>query len=126
MPLFVRAGSILPMGPELQYSNEKPADPIELRIYRGADGQFTLYEDDGETYDYEKGSCATIAFTWNDSTNTLSIGARKGSFPGMLKQRSFRIVTVASGHGVGVDPASNPEKLANYDGTAQAIHLTPR
>ena len=126
MPLYVRAGSIIPMGPELQYANEKPADPIELRIYPGADGQFTLYEDDGETYDYEKGAHATIAFTWTDSTNTLSIQARTGSFPGMLKQRSLRIVIVASGHGVGVDLTSNPEKLVNYNGSAQVIHLTSR
>ena len=126
IPLFVRAGSILPMGPELQYSTEKPADPLELRIYRGANGQFTLYEDDGESYDYEKGAYATIAFTWNDLSNTVSIGTRTGSFPGLLKQRTFRIVLVAAGHGVGGGPTSTPEKLVTYDGTAQTLHLAPR
>lgn len=126
VPLYVRAGSIVPMGPELQYTGEKPVEPIELRIYRGADGAFTFYEDDGATYDYEKGIHATIAFTWNDLANTLSIGSRIGSFPGMLNQRSFRIVLVDSGRGVGGGITSNPEKLVNYDGTPQAIHLMPR
>ena len=74
---IVRAGSIVPMGPELQYTSEKPADPIELRIYRGADGAFTLYEDDGESYAYEKGAYSTISFRWNESTRELTIDARR-------------------------------------------------
>src|ERR1035441_5090989 len=85
MPLYVRAGSIVPMGPELQYSSEKPADPIELRIYRGADGTFTLYQDDGESYGYEKGEHATITLAWKDESQTLIIGSRTGSFPGDRK-----------------------------------------
>ena len=92
LPLFVRPGSIVPMGPFLQYSNEKPADPIELRIYAGANGTFTLYEDEGDTYRYEKGAYATIPFTWDDAAKTLTIGARKGEFPGMLKERTFNVV----------------------------------
>ena len=106
MPIYVRAGSIVPMGPELQYTSEKPADPIELRIYRGADGAFTLYEDDGESYAYEKGAFATIAVAWNEATQTLSIGARKGSFPGMLRERTFNIVLVGKEHGVGEKPVA--------------------
>lgn len=86
LPLFVRAGTILPLGPVVQYVSEKPADPIELRVYRGADGAFTLYEDQSDNYNYEKGAFATIPLTWNESSGTLTIGARKGKFPGMLKE----------------------------------------
>ena len=99
MPLFVRAGSIVPLGPELQYAAEKPADPIELRVYRGADGVFTLYEDEGDSYRYEQGAYATIPISWNDKTHALTIGTRRGKFPGMLEQRTFRIVVVAPGVG---------------------------
>ena len=80
------SGSIIPMGPFLQYSSEKPADPIELRIYRGADGKFTLYEDEGDSYNYEEGEYSTIPFSWNDAGHTLEIGKRSGEFPGMLKE----------------------------------------
>ncbi|MGA2052484.1 MAG: TIM-barrel domain-containing protein, partial [Opitutales bacterium] len=81
MPLYIRAGSIIPFGPELQYTGEKPADPITLRIYAGADGQFNLYEDDGLTFDYEKGAFTCILIHWNDASQTLTIGRREGSFP---------------------------------------------
>ena len=123
MPLYVRAGSIVPMGPELQYTSEKPADPIELRIYRGADGAFTLYEDDGESYAYEKGEYATIAFTWNDATQTLSIGARTGSFPGMLRERTFNIVLVGKEHGVGEKPVANADRVVHYIGEAVSVNF---
>ncbi len=98
MPLYVRAGSIIPLGPEEEYSNQKAADPVELRVYPGADGSFTLYEDENDTYHYEKGAFATIPLHWNDSTRTLTIGARTGSFPGMLDGRTFRVVFVSEGH----------------------------
>lgn len=126
MPLYVRAGSIIPMGPELQYTSERPADPIELRIYAGADGQFTIYEDDGTTYRYEKGEHATISFAWNDVSHTLAIGARVGSFDGMLKERSFRIVRVGSGHGAGEGLTETPDRVVRYDGAVQSIQLAPR
>ena len=118
LPLFVRPGSIVPMGPFLQYSNEKPADPIELRIYRGADGHFTLYEDEGDTYDYEKGQYAAIPITWRESTHTLEIGARTGSFPGMLKEHTFNIVEVSSGHGAGVELTDRYDAVVHYSGKA--------
>jgi alpha-D-xyloside xylohydrolase len=121
MPLLVRAGSILPMGPELQYSNQKPEDPIELRVYAGADGDFTLYEDDNLTYDYEKGAYAVIPIHWSDSEHALTIGARQGSFPGMLGKRTFNIVFVGPGHGVGVHAGGNPDKTVHYDGTAITV-----
>jgi alpha-D-xyloside xylohydrolase len=119
MPLYVRAGAIIPMGPELRWSNEKPADPIELRIFRGANGQFTLYEDDGETYDYEKGQHSTIAFRWDDGAKKLTLGARQGSFPGLLQRRTFHVVLVES-------PDGASERDVPYDGTAQIITLLRR
>ncbi|WP_288287564.1 TIM-barrel domain-containing protein, partial [uncultured Prevotella sp.] len=89
VPMFVRAGSILPLGPEMQYVGEKAWDNLELRIYPGANGSFTLYEDEGDNYNYEKGQYATITFQWNDKARTLTIGERKGSYPGMLQKRQF-------------------------------------
>jgi alpha-D-xyloside xylohydrolase len=91
-PLFVRAGSILPMGPVLQYATENPGAPYEIRVYPGADATFTIYEDDNETYSYEKGERATYDLVWNDAAKTLSIGARKGTFPGLVKERQLKIV----------------------------------
>ena len=92
VPMFVRAGSILPLGPEAQYVSEKAWDNLEIRIYPGADGKFTLYEDEGDNYNYEKGVYATIPFEWNDKAQALTIGSRKGDYPGMLKSRQFTIV----------------------------------
>ena len=92
VPMFVRAGSILPLGPEMQYVGEKAWDHLELRLYPGADGSFTLYEDEGDNYNYEKGAYATIPFHWNDRARTLTIGERQGSYPGMLATRQFTIV----------------------------------
>ena len=89
IPVFVKAGAILPMGPAVQYTSEKPWDALEIEIYPGADGQFTLYEDEGDGYGYEQGAYSTIDLTWNDALGCLGISARKGSFPGMLKERDF-------------------------------------
>ena len=91
VPMFVRAGSILPLAPEMQYVGEKAWDQLEIRVYPGADGSFLLYEDEGDSYNYEKGAYATIAFQWNNATRTLTIGAQQGSYPGMLKARQFTI-----------------------------------
>ena len=92
VPMFVRAGSILPLGPEMQYVGEKSWDNLEVRVYPGANGSFTLYEDEGDTYNYEKGQYATITFDWNDSKKMLTIGDRQGNYPGMLKTRTFTVV----------------------------------
>ena len=115
MPLFVRAGSIVPMGPFIQYSTEK-SDPIEIRIYPGANAEFTLYEDQNDGYEYEKGLYSTIEFRWNESMHTLTIGKRRGDFPGMAKTRTFRIVVVAPDHGTGVAATTNVDKVEKYDG----------
>lgn len=116
IPLLIKAGSIIPMGPYLQYAEEKPADPIELRVYPGADAHFVLYEDENDNYDYEKGIYATIPINWNEKDQTLTIGKRKGEFPGMLTNRTFRIVWVTDGHGVGVKPEEKYDKLVKYSG----------
>ena len=124
--MFVRPGSIIPMGPFLQYSSEKPADPIELRIYRGADGKFTLYEDEGDNYNYEKGKYATIPISWNDAKHTLEIGKRSGEFPGMLKERTFNIVWVSENHGAGIPVTEKPDAVVHYTGKAVKVSLPDR
>jgi alpha-D-xyloside xylohydrolase len=123
MPVHVRAGSIVPTGPELQYTDEKPADPIVLWVYAGADGAFTLYEDDGLGYGYEKGAFARIPLRWNDAARTLTIGKREGEFPGMLKQRTFQIVLVAKGKAVGFSFDPKADKRVKYDGAASVVKL---
>jgi len=92
VPMFVRAGSILPLGPEMQYTGEKSWEELELRVYPGADASFVLYEDEGDNYNYEKGQYATIPMTWKNSSRTLTIGEQKGSYKGMLTKRSFTVV----------------------------------
>ncbi|MGD0923481.1 MAG: TIM-barrel domain-containing protein, partial [Terriglobia bacterium] len=121
LPLYVRAGSILPMGPALQYTSEKPANPLELRIYPGVDGDFTLYEDEGDSYRYEKGAYATIRMHWDDAKQTLTIGEREGKFPGMLACRTFNVVWVGEGRGNGVDPSRSIDKAVQYDGKAITV-----
>jgi alpha-D-xyloside xylohydrolase len=123
MPLMIRAGSIVPMGPLVQYATEKPVDPIELRIYPGADGNFSLYEDENDNYDYEKGVYSTIAFHWDDAKRLLTIDARNGEFPGMLKTRLFDVVIVEKSHGTGVDVTNNPDKVILYKGERETIEL---
>jgi alpha-D-xyloside xylohydrolase len=123
LPLFIRPGSIIPMGPFLQYSREKPADPIEFRIYRGADGKFTLYEDEGDSYNYEVGEYSTISFSWNEAGRTLEIGKRSGAFPGMLKERTFNIVWVAEDHGAGIPSTEKPDVVVHYNGKPVVIKV---
>ena len=112
VPMFVRAGSILPLGPEMQYVGEKAWDNLEMRVYPGANGRFTLYEDEGDNYNYEKGQYATITFQWNDKARTLTIGARKGSYPGMLTKRQFTIVT-----------PDGKQQSVNYDGHQTQVRI---
>jgi len=116
LPLYVRAGSIVPMGPEVEWSTQEAADPIEVRVYRGADGNFTLYEDENDNYNYEKGVCATIPFHWDEAGQTLTIGDRKGEFPGMLASRTFRVVFAGENHGAGINPEDKPDKVVQYTG----------
>jgi len=115
IPLFVRAGAIVPMGPLMQYVDEKPTDPTEIRIYPGANGTFTLYEDEGMNNNYRKGLHATIPFAWNDMQHTLTIGKRVGSYPGMLKSRTFNVVVVTPGIGGGQE--AHPLHAIHYSGS---------
>ena len=119
MPVYVRAGSIVPFGPFVQYSDEKLWDDLEIRIYPGADGTFTLYEDEGDNYNYERGQFSEITFTWNDADRTLTIGSRQGKFKGMLQQRRFNIVIGAKGDAV---PAKF-DKTVEYNGQEVTIKL---
>ena len=121
LPLFVRAGAIVPMGPEEEWSTEKPEDPIELRVYPGADGDFTVYEDENDGYKYEKGVYATIPFHWDDRKQTLTIGERRGTFPGMLTERRFQIVFVRENHGAGITAESKPDKVVPYSGKQMSV-----
>jgi len=116
MPLFVPEGTILPMGPAMQYSDEKPADDLEIRVYAGKDGKFSLYEDEGTNYNYEKGAFTTIDFTYDNTTKAVTIGDRKGSFTGMLTNRTFRIVLINT---TGV---SQP-KIVRYTGKKTNVKL---
>jgi alpha-D-xyloside xylohydrolase len=118
MPLYVKAGSIIPLSPFQQYTNEKKGDALEIRIYEGADGQFTLYEDEGDNYNYEKGKYATIDFVWNNKAHTLTIKDRKGTFPGMLPTRTFNVVLVNSDHGIGMQTPVTFDKVIPYSGKA--------
>jgi alpha-D-xyloside xylohydrolase len=119
-PLFVRDGALVPMGPVMQYAAEKPADPIELRLYPGRDAAFTLYEDEGDNTNYLRGQYATIPISWNEKRKTLTLGERTGSFPGMLQTRTFRIVWVKPGTGVGVEPSETAQTVT-YSGKAMAV-----
>ena len=116
MPLFVRAGSIVPMGPQIEYAAQDPGGPIELRIYRGADGKFDFYEDGADGYEYEKGEHSVISIRWDDHTGTLTIGAREGSFPGIVEHRRFRVVLVADGHGAGAEVTGSANAEVSYEG----------
>jgi alpha-D-xyloside xylohydrolase len=124
MPLYVRAGSILPFGPEIQWSDEKPADRIDLFVYAGADGNFTLYEDDGLTYEYENGAFSEIGFRWDDASRKLTVSACRGDFPGKIQNRVFRVTVIDADHPVGYDPDRIPEGLeVPYEGQEITVQL---
>jgi alpha-D-xyloside xylohydrolase len=122
IPLFVKAGSIIPMGPIIQYATEKN-DPIEIRIYPGADAEFTLCEDENDNYNYEKGLYSTIEFKWNDAKNVLTIDKHRGAFPGTLEKRQFNIVRVAKDKGSGMDTITTIDKTVNYKGKKITVKL---
>ncbi len=122
LPLFVPAGSIIPIGPEIQYA-AATADPIEIRIYPGRDGLFELYEDENDNYNYEKGKYSIIAFRWNDSAQTLTIATRRGAFSGMLKKRTFTIVLVDGSHGAGGKSTTVPNLVVPYIGKSCILKL---
>jgi alpha-D-xyloside xylohydrolase len=116
IPVFVKAGSIIPFGPELQYTTEKPADTITLNIYTGADATFNLYEDEGTNYNYEKGAFTVIPIRYNDGTKTIIIDERKGLFEGMLSKRVFNVNIISPAKPRGLDINAKADKHILYDG----------
>lgn len=119
IPVFVKGGSIIPLGPKVQYASEKKWDNLEIRVYAGASGSFALYEDEDDNYNYEKGVNSTITFNWDDEKKILTIDDRKGSFPGMLNSRIFNLVLVSKGKGIG----ENIGKVVSYTGKKMAVRL---
>jgi len=123
IPVFVREGAIIPFGPEMEWCDEKPAELINLYVYAGQNGSFQLYEDEGTNYNYEKGKYATIDITYDDVSRTVSFGARKGQFAGMLKNRQFNVVLITKDAPKPLN-LENPEgRLVNYNGKAVSVQL---
>lgn len=122
MPVYIRAGSIIPWGPAVQYATEKSWDDLEIRVYPGANATFILYEDENDNYNYEKGVYSTITFRWDDSNRTLHISDREGRYPGMLEKRKFKVVLVNQRSGEGDKPLKGG-KMVNYTGTAIEVKL---
>ncbi len=125
IPIYVRAGSIIPFGQRVEWSASNP-DPIDLRIYTGANADFTLYEDEGDNYNYERGANSVIPLRWDDKTETLTIGDRHGSFPGMREHRTFHVVVVRDGHGIGTASSSDADATIEYDGKTTSVRVSPR
>ena len=122
VPLLVKAGAILPLGPRVQYADEKPGAAIELRIYPGADGAFAFHEDAGEGFGYERGEFSIIPMSWDNRSRTFKIDAVRGSFPGMIRDRIFRVVLVQPGEATGTEPAAHASEI-HYTGSAVTMHL---
>jgi alpha-D-xyloside xylohydrolase len=122
MPLYVRSGSIVPIGPEIQFTGDQPDAPTELWVYPGRDGNFTLYEDEGDNYNYEQGSFATIRMDWKDSTRQLTLDNRQGSYPGMQGSKAFRVVIA---NGKSFDPLVEETQAHEifYDGKKTVVDL---
>lgn len=121
IPIYAKSGSIIPFGPAVQSASAK-TDPIDIRIYPGADGDFTLYEDEGDNYDYEHGAYSIIPLHWDDKASTLTVGERRGSFPGMLEHRTFRIVRVRESNGVGIAAPEKFDTTVEFEGKAVSVH----
>ena len=123
IPVYVPEGSIIPFGPEMEWSDEKPAELIHLYIYGGRDAQFTLYEDEGTNYNYEKGKYATIDIRYDDNSKTVTLGQRRGSFPGMLKQRRFHIVYITKDNPQTLDLDRSDGRVVDYAGKNLVVQL---
>ena len=123
IPVYVKAGSIIPFGPAVQYTAEKPWDNLEIRVYPGADADFILYEDEGDGYNYEKGAFSEICFHWDDASRTLTLSDRKGKFEGMLAKRSFRILVVDKDSPAGDVEPQQFTTMVTYDGKAQSLQF---
>jgi len=122
IPLYVKGGSIVPLGPEEEYAGEKPDGPFEVRVYPGADGAFALYEDEGDNYNYEKGGYAVVPMQWSETEHTLTIGDRSGLYAGIPKEIVFHVVRARAGRGVG-GAVSDGDKTVSYRGTKVVVRL---
>ena len=125
MPLFIKEGSIIPMGPAIQYTMQKQADTLTLFVYTGKDGRFTLYEDEGINYNYEKGRYTTIPFVWNEAKHMLTIGERKGSFSGMLASRIIKVVPVSPQNAKALDADAPANYSLSYTGKPITLSIKP-
>ncbi len=108
------------MGPMIQYATQS-IDPLEIRVYQGQDATFTLYEDEGDTYDYESGKYSTIKLSWSESAKQLTIGAPAGSYPGMPATRTFNVVFVGANHGAGLGVTATADRVVTYNGAATVV-----
>jgi alpha-D-xyloside xylohydrolase len=123
VPVYVRAGSILPMGPEEEWADQQPNGPFELRVYPGADASFTLYNDQGDGYAYEHGAYSTVRVTWSDATRTLTFEPRSGSYPGMAASEEFRVVVAGAGRGTGEAVSATSDRTVTYTGARLVVGL---
>ncbi len=123
IPVYIKAGAIIPCGPEIQYTTEKPADPIRLFVYTGSDGNFTLYEDENINYNYEKGKFSTIEFDYNEDEKTLTISDRQGEFEGMLNSRTFEIKWISKNNPSAMDFDSKADKVVKYEGKKISVKM---
>ena len=121
MPIYVKAGSIVPIGPDVQYAEEKPWDDLEIRVYPGADANFVLYEDEKDNYNYESGVYSTIPFIYNEAEKSLTVGNRSGNYPGMLTNRTFKIIKVKEGYGAGDAHSTVYDSIVTYSGSEVKI-----
>jgi alpha-D-xyloside xylohydrolase len=124
LPVFVHAVSVVPCGPDVEWAEQKPCDRPERRVYPGADGQFTLYEDAGENHAYEKGQRSEITFKWDDARQELTIGDRQGPFPEMLDKRTFMVTVVRPGKGTGVPLEAKSDQTVTYEGTTKVVRFS--
>jgi alpha-D-xyloside xylohydrolase len=123
MPMYIKAGSIIPFGPKVQYAAEKKWDNLEIRVYEGANGSFVLYEDENDNYNYEKGAFSTIPFNWDNGKRTLTVGDCTGSFPGMIKVRKFNIILVSENKGKGTNITEKYDYTISYSGKKVIVKL---
>ena len=121
IPIFIKEGSIIPCGPEIQYTNEKPADTLRIFVFTGGDGSFTLYEDEGTNYNYEQGKFSTIKMNYNETKKELSFEKRQGAFNGMSAQRTFEVLFIDKQKPSGINFQSEPDAIISYDGSAQTL-----
>ena len=124
IPLYVRAGSILPLGPEIEYADQKPAIRLNCAFFGVLNGAFDLYEDEGDNYNYENGALTIIPIRWDEATRTLLIDDRKGTFPGMPEGHTFNVVWVSQNHGTGETVETRIDKVIQYTGKRISVQAT--